>query len=264
MRSNGRSYARRKQSFRSAPRIAPPSADTARAVTAALLAWGTVRFFPWRAEQLSPFRSLIAETLLVRTRAEGVADLIPALWSRFPTPSDLARAPLEEIAQVIAPLGLGKRAQQLKDAARQIVESGGEVPEARAALLRLPGVGTYVADAVRLFAFGERVLPIDAVIGRVLRRVFGHGPYGPAYDDRALWSAMQPLTEYCDPANLASALLDLGALICVATQPRCPSCPLAGWCAYRAQLDAPRAGLTLDPAISKDTSSQMPASDEVA
>lgn len=224
----------RKQSFRSAPPLIPPSKERVRRINNALLRWGPVRDFPWRNKRVSPFQILITESLLARTRADAVAKVIDEMWRRFPNPSALASASVESVAEVIAPLGLRKRAEMLRQCARA-VETNGGVPNDRVALLRMLGVGGYVADAVRVFAFNESVIPVDAVIGRVLRRVLGYQNFGPAYADRALWLIAQRFAVTHDPHKVTAALLDLGALICLPERPRCLECPLKRCCVYGAQ-----------------------------
>lgn len=222
----------RKQSFRTARPLVPAAAQRLDSIAQALVAWTPPRQLPWRSRQTSPFETLVAETLLVRTRAEAVGMVVDALWKRYPTPPDLALASDADVAQIIAPLGLVKRARMLREAAIQIISAGGEVPHDRRALGRLKGVGDYVADAVRVFAFGERVIPVDAVVGRVLRRVFGYPSLGPAYADRALWSVVQPLAIHGDARHLVAALLDVGAILCRPLRPQCGQCPLRANCDY--------------------------------
>ena len=77
-------------------------------------------------------------------------------------------------------------------------------------LTELPGVGTYTAAAIRNFAFGEDVLPLDTNVLRVQERT-GHSFGAPA----------------------AQALMDLGATVCLARVPRCGVCPLSGRCPSR-------------------------------
>lgn len=221
----------RKQSFRFAPPLIPPRKKLVRRINDALLRWGPVRDFPWRNKVISPFKILITESLLARTRADAVAKVIDEMWRRFPNPSALASAPVESVAEVIAPLGLRKRTEMLRACARSVENNGG-VPNDRAALLRMSGVGGYVADAVRVFAFGEPVIPVDAGIGRVIRRVLGYPSFGPAYADRALWSAAQQFAVTHDPHKVTAALLDLGALICLPEKPKCSVCPLRRCCVY--------------------------------
>lgn len=221
----------RKQSFRSAPPLTPPHKGRVRRINDALLHWGPVRDFPWRNKSVSPFKILIVESLLARTRADAVAKVIDEMWRLFPNPRALASAPVESVAEVIAPLGLRKRAEMLRECARAVENNGG-VPNDRSTLLRMAGVGGYVADAVRVFAFGEHVIPVDAVIGRVIRRLLGYQSFGPAYADRSLWSVAQLFSTTHDDQQVTAALLDLGALICLPERPRCSVCPLRRCCVY--------------------------------
>jgi A/G-specific adenine glycosylase len=225
----------RKQSFRNAPPLIQPSIKRVKAINNALLLGGPLRSFPWRSRGIDPFHMLIAEILLARTRAEAVAEIIAEMWKRFPTPSSLASTPTKEIMRIVASLGLTKRAHMLRSCAESVVTIGC-VPNDRVALLRMLGVGEYVADAVRLFAFGETVMPVDSVIGRVLRRVLGYQNYGPAYADRALWRVAQLFARTHDPKIVATKLLDLGALICLPVKPCCDVCPLSKTCAYARAL----------------------------
>jgi A/G-specific adenine glycosylase len=83
-------------------------------------------------------------------------------------------------------------------------------------LTTLPGVGPYTAAAVRCFALGEDVLPVDVNVERVLRR-----------------------TDHRFSAASAQALMDLGATVCLARIPRCDDCPLASECPSRGTRDEP-------------------------
>jgi A/G-specific adenine glycosylase len=110
----------------------------------------------------------------------------------YPTWDVLAAAPEQEIAQKIAWIGLGhQRSKQLKALARTISEeSEGKLPCTQEALLKLPGVGRYIADAVLLYVYDKKTFPTDSNVQRLLRRVMGlpvpkgtrHGD--PYYDSR--------------------------------------------------------------------------------
>jgi A/G-specific adenine glycosylase len=214
-----------------APELITPDPERIAAIITRLLNWGPKRAFPWREPTATPFQILVAEILLTRTLAESVARIIRNVWETFPTPEEMADAQVDDIARCVRPLGLEKRASQLRNCAQEIVRLG-EVPRDRRQLLHLPGVGEYVADAVRVFAFDEAVIPVDAVVGRVLRRVQGYPALGPAYADRALWQVAQSFALSGDSRNIAATLLDLGALVCLPGRPRSDECPLACLCAY--------------------------------
>jgi A/G-specific adenine glycosylase len=108
-------------------------------------------------------------------------------------------------------LGYNRRAVSLHRASRAIAEHGW--PED---LTELPGIGPYTAAAIRNFALGHEVLPVDTNVRRVQERS------GESFD-----------------AACAQALFDLGATICLARIPRCDECPLAERCPSRGRRYEP-------------------------
>ena len=124
-------------------------------------------------------------------------------------------------------LGYPRRARNLHDAARLIVERhGGDVPDTIDALRALPGVGPYTARAVLAFAFERDVAVVDTNIARVLARV----------DRRAAHAATRPGGRRRTGAAGCGwvwnqVLMDLGATVC-RPAPRCDECPLATSCAW--------------------------------
>ena len=197
-----------------------------------LLRWGEEhrRSFPWR-ETDDPFRILVAEVLLQRSRGKTVAVVFERLFDRWPTAEALSRARVDSIASVIRPLGLVKRAATLKALARAVVEREG-VPDSLDELLELPGVGQYAASATLAVAFGRRAPVVDGVSARVYRRYFG-------LDGRCLrrgtgnsgrWSPRA--TPRREVREWNWAVLDLAASVCMPKLPRCRECPLASRCAW--------------------------------
>lgn len=197
-----------------------------------LLRWGRTnrRSFPWR-ETSDPFRILVAEVLLQRSRGITVATVYAELFERWPDAASLSRAQVRSIQRVIRPLGLIQRAARLRDLAREIVEVGG-VPNDEAALMALPGVGRYAANATLAVAFGMRTPVVDGVTARVYRRYFGlPSDLAPA-DDRALWDVAAEAMPRRGIREWNWAILDLAAAICLPRVPRCEECPLTERCAW--------------------------------
>jgi A/G-specific adenine glycosylase len=164
------------------------------------------RDLPWRRTQ-DPYAILVSEVMLQQTQVPRVIPRYVAWLERWPTVEALARAPRGEVIAAWQGLGYNRRAVNLHRAAQAVVKRGW--PDD---LTQLPGVGRYTADAVRRFAFGEPVLPVDTNVARVLGRTAGE--FGP---------------------ESAAALMDLGATVCLARVPRCGSCPLARACPSRGQ-----------------------------
>jgi A/G-specific adenine glycosylase len=191
------------------------------------------RDFPWR-KTTEPYRLLIAEMMLRRTRAGQVGPVYEKFISSFRNPQELAEASPEVVATVLRPLGLTWRVPAFQLMARQLVSRyRGTVPLARDELLSLPGVGDYVADAVLCFAYGEPVSIVDTNTVRVAGRYFGFS-FGP--DSRRLKAVRHAVAQLLDRANPVEsnlALLDFAATICKATKPICAECPVATRCVWQ-------------------------------
>ena len=197
-----------------------------------LLAWGerNRRSFGWRSTD-DPFRVLVAEILLQRSRGRTVAPVFEKLFDRWPDASALARADIEEIASVIRPLGLVRRAATLRALAEAVIDRG-SVPRSRDELLDLPGVGPYAANATIAVAFGERAPVVDGVSARVYRRYLGVDGQGPVSTDPLLRGMVERATPRSHVREWNWAILDLAAAVCLPKIPRCPECPLAAHCSW--------------------------------
>ena len=187
------------------------------------------RDFPWRRSQ-EPYEVLVSELLLQRTRGEHVPPILSEFLSRWPSPQQLAEADEHEISQVIAPLGLVKRARHLHMLGRELAELS-EVPLCPASLLPLTGVGRYTAHAVPIFAAGANLPLVDWVIARVLRRYFGLAANRRPNSDEPLWSLAERIVRIGRARDVWLGTLDLASAVC-SRRPRCSECPLSRKCAY--------------------------------
>jgi A/G-specific adenine glycosylase len=190
-----------------------------------------------------PFKTLVAEMMLQRTRSKQVVPVYIRFVSRFPTIQSLAKASPGEVRDVVRPLGLAFRAKTFTALAKSVVDKhGGNIPIQAEEAVKLPGVGPYVATALNAF-LGERRLPvIDANVARVISRVFGVGRpdwrFAKVDERRALYEATTLCIGRIKPRVFYYALLDFAATLCTARKPACPDCPMhrAGICSYCATL----------------------------
>jgi A/G-specific adenine glycosylase len=195
------------------------------------------RDLPWRRPDASPWSVLVSELMLQQT---PVARVLPvhAVWlERWPTPADLAAEPSAEAVRAWGRLGYPRRALRLHAAATAITERyDGEVPDSYDELLGLPGVGDYTAAAVASFAFRQRHAVLDTNVRRVFARVLGGVEFpAPTVTRPERERATSVLPEDSETAaTWAVAVMELGALVCTATSPRCDDCPISGQCAWRA------------------------------
>jgi A/G-specific adenine glycosylase len=167
-----------------------------------------------------------------------VARVIPKLeefLQRWPTPAALAASPSGDAVRAWANLGYPRRALWLHQCAVTIVEKfKGEVPRNVEDLHSLPGVGPYTARAVAVFAFGAHEPVVDTNIRRVIaRHNQGNADQGPPSTQRDLeaMKALLPSPEKSPAFN--AGIMELGALVCTARNPRCDVCPIAHTCAWK-------------------------------
>jgi A/G-specific adenine glycosylase len=197
---------------------------------------GQARDLPWRHPATSPWAVLVSEVMLQQTPVNRVLPAYRAWLDRWPTPAALAGDSAGEAVRMWGKLGYPRRALRLHACAVALTaQRAGQVPDTLEELLALPGVGAYTARAVLAFAFGKRAAVVDINVRRVLARaVAGQALPGPPATSRDL-AAMEAVLPPSDAeaASFCAAMMELGAVLCVAGAPRCQNCPLADSCAWR-------------------------------
>nr|WP_144765619.1 A/G-specific adenine glycosylase [Curtobacterium sp. 9128] len=204
-----------------------------------MIAWfrAEARDLPWRRPGFPAWGTLVSEIMLQQTQVARVVPRLEAWLTRWPTPRDLADAPPADAVRAWDRLGYPRRALALHAAATVIADQHDNVvPRDVEALLALPGIGDYTARAVAVFAYGDRHPVVDVNVRRVLARaLLGQGHPGPANAKRDLPLMASVLPEdRADAAATNAAVMELGALVCVARTPACDACPIADRCAWRA------------------------------
>ena len=190
------------------------------------------RDLPWRRTR-DPYAILVSEFMLQQTTVSAVVPYFERWMTRFPTLASLARSAEQDVLALWQGLGYYRRALNLRQLAIRLVEQGRvEVPNSLAELRRLPGVGDYTAAAVASFAFDVVAPLVDANIARVLARLRNwKAPIDDAAGRAFLVRTARDLLPQSGGRLHNSALMELGALVCVARNPKCRCCPLRRDCA---------------------------------
>ncbi|PYR57902.1 MAG: adenine glycosylase [Acidobacteria bacterium] len=225
-----------------AKRIAPkpkptplplPAPPERRRFRSRLLAWyGRYgRDLPWR-KTADPYHILVSEIMLQQTQVDRVLPKYAEWLDKYPSLGALAAAPDQEVTQTWYPLGYNIRPRRLQTIAREAVARyGGELPSDEATLRSFKGIGAYTAGAIRSFAFRERAAILDTNVARVLFRIFvGQGNPKSHAMKRHLWRLSEAMVPQRHVFDFNQALMDFGAMICVARQPKCLVCPMAKGC----------------------------------
>jgi len=220
--------------MRRMPTPSLPSPASRRRFRRALLAWYRVngRDLPWRKTD-DPYHILVSEVMLQQTQVDRVLPKYEEWLTRYPSLNALAAADEDDVSATWRPLGYNIRPRRLHAIARESVERyGGQLPSDEATLLSFKGIGAYTAGAIRSFAFRERAAILDTNVARVLFRVFiARGDAKSHAMRKHLWQVSEVLVPRKHVFDFNQALMDFGATVCSARNPRCAECPMRRHCA---------------------------------
>lgn len=177
----------------------------------------------------TPFQLLVATILAAQCTDEKVNQITPILFQKYPTITDLAQAPQEEVEAIIRPTGFFRnKARHIIAAARAIVDNyGGEVPSTMEELVTLPGVARKTANIVLSSAFRRAEgIAVDTHVKRLAQRLGLSAHQDPNRIEQDLM-AIVPRLDWLDFNYL---LVDHGRAVCQARRPRCRECVLKDLC----------------------------------
>lgn len=186
---------------------------------------------PWQIDK-TPYKVWLSEVMLQQTQVATVIPYFERFMARFPTVTDLANAPLDEVLHLWTGLGYYARARNLHKAAQQVATlHGGKFPETFEEVAALPGVGRSTAGAILSLSLGKHFPILDGNVKRVLARCYAvSGWPGKKEVENKLWSLSEQVTPAVGVERFNQAMMDLGAMICTRSKPKCSLCPLQNGC----------------------------------
>ena len=197
------------------------------------------RDLPWRVRgnaHPDPYAVWVSEVMLQQTTVKTVIPYFERWMERFPDLQTLAAASPDEVLLMWQGLGYYSRAKKMHLCAQTLIgEYGGVFPSEREKLLKLPGIGEYTASSLCAFGFNKSETVIDGNVIRVIARYYG---LEEEIDSKSIFPFAARLTPESDGADYASAIMDLGAMVCTPKSPRCGECPWAAACAARKKGNA--------------------------
>ncbi len=177
----------------------------------------------------NPFELLCATILSAQCTDVRVNMVTPALFARYPTPFELARAEPADVEEIIKSTGFFRnKTKSLIGMAQAVVaDHGGEIPRTMDELRKLPGVGRKTANVVLGNAYGiNEGVTVDTHVTR-LSRLLGLSRETDAVKIEDDLMRLYPRDDW----GLLSHLLILhGRQVCIARRPRCGECVLARLC----------------------------------
>ena len=209
-----------------------------------LIEWYEVnhRILPWR-ETDDPYKIWISEIILQQTRVAQGMEYYHRLITRFPDIQSLADAEEDEVLLYWQGLGYYSRARNLHKAAQlmknhaifhqamKLLGDKARGEEIFAALRSMPGVGDYTAGAIASFAFNLPYPALDGNVYRGLSRLYDcEIAFDTTQGKKHFRKLAEELLDRTRPRLFNSAIMELGALVCLPTKPMCDECPLRTWC----------------------------------
>lgn len=186
---------------------------------------------PWQ-HTGDAYKVWLSEVMLQQTQVGTVLAYYDKFLKAYPTVTDLAAAPDQDVMQLWAGLGYYSRARNLHACARQVVDRfGGQFPRTVVELESLPGIGQSTAGAIASLAYGVRAPILDGNVKRVFCRYYGVEGYPEqSAIKKNLWAIAAANVPSKDPGVYNQALMDLGATCCVPRNPACARCPVMDTC----------------------------------
>ncbi len=193
---------------------------------------------PWQ-QAINAYRVWVSEIMLQQTQVTTVIPYFQRFMQRFPDVTSLASAPLDDVLHLWTGLGYYARARNLHRAA-QIVASKfqGEFPTDLDSLQGLPGIGRSTAGAIMSIAYKQPHAILDGNVKRVLARYHAVAGWpGKTNVHQQLWEIAERYTpqQAKHSADYTQAMMDLGAMVCTRSKPKCEQCPLQANCRAHAQ-----------------------------
>ncbi|HEU4741848.1 MAG TPA: endonuclease III [Meiothermus sp.] len=179
-------------------------------------------------EHTSPFELLVATVLSAQATDASVNKATPALFAKYPDAHALAQADPKEIEPLIRSIGLYRaKARNIVALAQKLVlEHGGQVPQDKLALMRLPGVGWKTATVVLGAAFQVPGIAVDTHLTRLSRRLC----FSQAKDPEQIGADLESYFPREKWVFTHHALILHGRYVCTARKPACERCPLYAYC----------------------------------
>lgn len=215
------------------------------AMRSSLLAWydANRRDLPWRRTQ-DPYAIWVSEIMLQQTRVAAVIERYEAFLRNFPSVEALAHATESDVLALWSGLGYYRRARMLHKAAKAVANDHlGVMPRTAAGLRELPGIGTYTSAAIASIAYGEQVAVVDGNVERVVQRLAGWGSdsrEGQSKLIRATELLAGMLLDPDRPGDFNQSMMELGATVCLPSNPNCLICPLERHCQTRGEHPTPK------------------------
>tara|TARA_Y100001960_G_C14704537_1_gene843614 strand:- start:151 stop:1218 length:1068 start_codon:yes stop_codon:yes gene_type:complete len=199
-------------------------------IALSLFEWYNLQSYemPWRNSK-DPYKIWISEIMLQQTQVNTAKPYYLAWMKSFPTVKSVACADIDNILKVWEGLGYYKRAHNLYESSKIILNQfNGNIPDNYKDLLSLKGVGDYTASAILSIAYNKPYPVFDGNIKRIISRL-----YKLKNKNDILVKSKKTISQcmkYIDSGDINQSFMDFGREICTPQNPKCDICPISLQC----------------------------------
>lgn len=178
--------------------------------------------------EYTPFQVLVSTIISQRTRDEQTAKASARLFSKYPDAKLLSRASQKAVAALIRDCGFyNQKAGRIVEVSKEIASRfGGKVPDDKASLMSLPGVGSKTANCVLVYGFSSAAIPVDTHVHRISNRLGLAKTKTPEQTEMVL----EKVFDKKDWLVVNEQFVRFGQTVCRPIGPRCKECPLNDKC----------------------------------
>ncbi len=175
-----------------------------------------------------PHELLIATRLSAQCTDARVNMVTPALFERYRSPEDFAKADIEDVERLIKSCGLYKtKARDIVEMSRQICENfGGKVPDTIEQLTTLSGIGRKTANLIVGDVYGKPAVVVDTHCIRITSRLGFHDSKDAVKIEKIMRDALDP----AESNDFCHRLVLHGRAVCTARSPKCAECCMRDFC----------------------------------
>lgn len=188
------------------------------------------RKYPWR-QTKNPYIILLTEVLLQRTKSDMVKEVWDEIIGACKPLNNGFKLNVEVLNKTFRKIGLYNKVKTIKRLNLDIIQYfKGKIPTNHDELNNLPGVGIYMAAAVRTFAFNIPDFPVDTNCFRFVDRFFGVKTSGRKSEARQMREFMNTVIPKKEAKQFVYGFLDFCSVICSPRSPKCECCFLDKKC----------------------------------
>lgn len=176
-----------------------------------------------------PFETLIRTIISQRNTDVSTEKVSKRLFKVARTPEEFARLPLKQLQSILKPAGTWRQKAKYIHNVSEIILKRGKVPNVRAALMALPGIGPKTADIVLMYGFGIPSIAVDTHVNRIPRRL---GLVPEKANIHKAKEILERITPKKDWYVVNYGFVSFGQETCRAINPKCAECPFLKFCPF--------------------------------